>query len=116
MRATLLALLFLLAAIAASPAAEATLELRDRDIDRVQLEVSPKKRPKLVVYLGWGKLVEAQVLAGKHAGKPLRIVKNGQTVITPIITETLVYRGKVFLTFQDIDSAVKVMKALASAK
>lgn len=116
MRATLVAFLFLIAAIVAAPAADPTLELRDRDIDRVQLETSPKKKPKLVIYLGWGKLVEAQVLAGKHPGKPLHIVRNGQTVISPTITDTLVYRGKVYLTFADIDSAVKVMKALVLPK
>lgn len=116
MRLALFAFLFLFFATAASHAADLTLDLRDRDIDRVQLELSPKKKPKLVVYLGWGKLVEAQILAGKHPGEPLKITKNGQAVITPRITDTLVYRGKVWLTFPDIDSAVKVMKALVSAK
>lgn len=116
MRVALFAFLLLFSATAASRATDLTLDLRDRDIDRVQLELSPKKKPKLVVYLGWGKLVEAQVLAGKHPGQLLQITKNGQTVITPKITDTLVYRGKVWLTFPDIDSAVKVMKALVSAK
>jgi hypothetical protein len=116
MKSALLAALLLLAVAGGALAEDAILDLQGGDIDRVQLELTPKKRPKMVIYLGLKKLVQAQILASNNQGKPLFIVMNGQTVLKPTITDTLVSRGKISLSFPDMDSAVGVMKLLVPGK
>ncbi len=112
MKHVFLILLLLLAVSASARAEDAILDLQGSDIDRVQIEAVPKKRPKLVIYLGIKKLIKAQVLASNNQGKPLLIVMNGKTVLKPVITDTLVSRGKISLSFPDLNSAVEVMKLL----
>lgn len=116
MKKLLLAAALCLVSLEGSQANEATLNLEKGDIDRVQIEVSPGKKPRLVIYFGIKKLIEAQVLASNNKGKPLALKMNETTVVKPVISNTLLSRGKMTLSFPDLDSAVAATKLLVPGK
>lgn len=101
----------------AADSAEASLHLKQKDVEKVVVQMEPDKKIEVRVSISKAKLDQFLSLTEANLNKPIAIYLNEKLVTAPVITKPFIEKVRYLtLKFADFDSAAQVAHGFMPAR